>query len=664
MRTLVLVLQLVLLTDVVLGAKFPTLSDGGTPRILWKAGGHSREINAVAFTPDGRIVASASDDGSIKLWRVSNGALLRTLIGHNEDVHSIAFTPDGRTLVSGGDDATVRIWRVADGALLRTIVEGDPYDSEDTANLRAVALSTDGRLIASGIFLAETFDSDNGASPTTYSTILRVRHLDGTLMQTFQRHETRSIDGIHALAFSPEGTTLASGGPEGVTFWSLATSNAVQTLANDSDTVRFVAYSPAGGLLASCDNSANIKLWSTSDGQLAGTLAAHVGRVRAVAFSADGGLLASASFDRTIKLWRMSDGMVLRTIQDTDEARTVAFSPDGTRLSSGNKLDEVKLWNAEDGALFRLFTHHRGRINQVAFSPDSRRVVSVANGEDDMSVKLWRAHNGKLLKTYTNDLEVLAAAYSHDGKNLVMGTRTEIQVLNLQSGARSRRTLANERDAVFTAAFSPDLRFYLTSASYYDTTNFTQTGALRIWRVADGTFVRSFTNASFRFGPAAFTPDSLSVIAADGNVVLMWRLRDGRPLLRLETGHLAGVQSLAVSDDGRTLATGGAFFDDTIRLWRLRDAALLHTLSGHSNWVGTLVFSPDNQLLASAGLFDRTLKLWGVGSGALIKHYDRETLDIRSLAFSPNGRLLTWGRRDATIVMALRPHGRFVKPDR
>jgi hypothetical protein len=235
-------------------------------------------VASVAFSPDGQTLASGSADGTVRLWRVSDGALLRTLEGHTSSVLSVAFSPDGQTLVSGSEDNTVRLWRAADGALLRTL-EGH------TDAVLSVAFSPDGQTLASGA-------GDH--------TVRLWEVADGALLSTLEGH----TDQVWGVAFSPDGQTLASGADDHtVQLWRAADGALLRTLEGHTDWVRGVAFSPDGQTLASGSWDDTVRLWRAADGALLRTLEGHTDWGGSVAFSPDGRLLASGSGDGTVRLW-------------------------------------------------------------------------------------------------------------------------------------------------------------------------------------------------------------------------------------------------------------------------------------------------------------------------------------------------------------------------
>lgn len=634
-------------------------------RFVWKKGGHSREINAVAWSAQGNVIASASDDQSIKVWQIQNGSLLRTLAGHAGDVHSLAFTPQRNMLLSASDDGTIRAWNVLNGESVYAVVEGDPFDDDDKVNLRCMALSADGGRIAVGMQFIDYFDSDNGFDYWTYYTILRIRDArDGTLLQTFTRQDadsrftTNAPAGIHSMAIAPDASYVVSGGEDGISIWNMANGTQTGLLTGHKEIVRALAFNPTGNLLASADHDPNIKLWSMPAGTLIGVIGNHTERVRSMAFSSDGSKLVSASFDRTIQIWDLQKNSVERTINDSDEVRAVAWSPNEQRLVSGNKSDQVKIWSARDGQLENRLGYHGGKIVQVAVSPDDRFVASASGGEDEHSVRTWRSHGGQALGYFPIDEEIVALGYSADGAELGVATRKEIQLMRASDGLALRHVPVS--GATPGDMFSPGLVFLTTRVALQDPVTFKQYTVINLWKVSDGSLWRTLQLENLGASVITFSFDGKLLSAQDQSsgekVVKVWRIEDGQLLHSIPTGLIGDIGALNFSPDGQSLAAGNIVSaESTIKIWRVADGALLKGFQGQFGGVSSLAFSLSGALLFSGGIEAATVIVWRLADDAAFPTHE-EALEVRSFAFGKDGRSVYWGRRDATVIgAALQP---------
>ena len=325
--------------------------------------GHTGDVYALAFSPEGSTLASRSQDNTIRLWDVSTGAHKYTLEGHTDNITAIAFSPEGSILASGSQDNTIRLWDASTGAHKYTL-EGH------TQAVYTIAFSPDDSILASG-------SDDN--------TILLWDVSTGAHKHTLEGH----TGAVYALAFSLDGSTLASGSQDyTIRLWDASTGEHKYTFEGHTQAVYTVAFSLDGSTLASrsarWDNA--IRLWDISTGTHK-ALEGHVGDVFAIAFSPDGSTLASGSWDETIRLWDASTGAHKHTLEGhTGDVYAVAFSPDGSILASGSDDNTIRLWNTSTGKHEYRLRGHTNDIYAIAFSPDGS---ILASGSDDNTIRLW-----------------------------------------------------------------------------------------------------------------------------------------------------------------------------------------------------------------------------------------------------------------------------------
>ncbi|MBD2485304.1 serine/threonine-protein kinase [Planktothrix sp. FACHB-1365] len=319
------------------------------PTLVATLTGHSDTVYSVAFSPDGRTLASGSNDTTIKLWDVQSQRQIATLTGHSSYVKSVAFSPDGRTLASGGGHKTMKLW--------------DVQSQQEIATL------------------TKDLDDDNSLK-----------------MESISQFTIGDDSSIASVAFSADGRTLASGSDSSppnsdsdnrIKLWDVPSQREIATLTGDSDFVSSVAFSPDGRTLASASWVNKIKLWDVQSQREIATLTGHSDSAWSVAFSADGRTLASGGADKTIKLWDVQSQRQIATLTGhSDYVRSVAFSPDGRTLASGSHDKTIKLWDVTSQREIATLAGHSDYVRSVAFSPDGR---TLASGSSDNTIKLWEA---------------------------------------------------------------------------------------------------------------------------------------------------------------------------------------------------------------------------------------------------------------------------------
>jgi WD40 repeat protein len=385
--------------------------------------GHSNFVSSVAFSPDGKTIASGSDDDTVRLWNLQ-GREIKTLLGHRREISSVAFSPDGKTIVTGSADKTVKLWNLQ-GQEIKT------PKMKHNSDVTSVAFSPDGKMIATG---------------STDKTV-KLWNLQGQEIKTPKMEHNSDVTSV---AFSLDGKMIASSSADKtVKLWNLQ-SGEVKTLNEHSSDVRSVAFSPDGKMIASGSADKTVKLWNLQSGEVK-TFPWHSEEIWSVAFSPDGKMIAFSSADNTVKLWNLQSGEIKTLPRHSESIGSVTFSPDGKMIAFSSADNTVKLWKLQ-GLEIKTLSGHRGDVRSVAFSPDGKMIAS---GSEDKTIKLWNLQ-GQEIKTLSRHSDyVRSVAFSPDSKMIASGSEDKtIKLWNLQG--QEIKTLPGHNRGVMSVAFSPD----------------------------------------------------------------------------------------------------------------------------------------------------------------------------------------------------------------
>jgi WD40 repeat protein/serine/threonine protein kinase len=585
--------------------------------------GHQGPVSVVAFSPDGRRIASGSDDRTLRLWDSATGQEQFVLRGNPDSIVALAFSPDGTRIGSGMNAAAV-FWNAATGKEIPVLGAKEPGSTMlpfSPAGIRLwPGLGIYNRKVrlwdvmtgkevarqvrdvdAHEVAIGPDAGGLSGRRIAAASGDRTVRLWDvrsGMPLATLRGHQER----VRSVCFSPDGRRLASGGdyPDNtVRLWNVAGEpippEPLAVMRGHGNIIVSIAFSPDGTRIASASWDQTVRIWDGTSGKPLATLRGHAGQVTQVAFSPDGKRLVSASQDRTLRLWDVDRGDLIVVVRGhTDEVRTVAFSPDGTLLASGSADGTVRVWDVERLALRSVLRGHSSFVYDVAFSPDGSRLASAAW---DGTVRLWDATTGR------------------------------------QTGL-----VPNEEKIVTSVFFSPENDQLVFLA---------RDDAVHWWDLANGRQVRKVSVPSNNPYDTRLAVSATGGLAAAGSYdsrVRVWDAATGEPVAVL-SGHTQAVRDVAFDAAGRRIAS--ASNDGTVRIWDVAKKESIQILHGHSHWVYTVAFSADGRFFAS-GSTDGTACLWDAATFKLLQVL-RHGGNVYKVAFSPDGSRLATGCADNTI---------------
>ena len=557
------------------GKRIATASEDGVVRV-WNADGRGEPlllrgqetVQSVAWSPDGRRIAGASWDKTVRLWNSDGSGRAMVLSGHEDAVRTVTWSPDGARLVSASRDKTARIWR-SDGMGEPVILHGHEQ------GLRSAAFSPDGARVvtASEDKTARVWNADGSGEPmvfrghlaavnlatfrpdgehivtASWDKTVRVWNADGTgEPQVLTRHQ----DGVYSLAFTSEGERILTAFQnEGMHLWTAENSGDPLVFRGHEDAIQRASYSPDGQSVVTVSSDKTARVWSAEGTGRPLLLKGHQRLVYRASFSPDGQRIVTASWDNTARVWNVDGAgkpVVLRGHENV--VHWAEWSPDGKRIVTGSEDKTARIWNADGSGEPLVLRGHLATVKSASWSPDGKRIVTAS---EDKTARIWNADgSGEPLVLQGHQAAVNAAAWSPDGKRIVTASRDKV---------------------------------------------------VRVFH-ADGT---------------------------------------GEPLLLLE--HQGNVRSAMFSPEGKRIVT--ASHDRTARIWNADGSGEPLVLEGHQHWVNSAEWSPDGERIVTASQ-DKTVRIWnadGSGEPLVLRGSD---FVLNSAAYSPDGKRLVAASDDKT----------------
>jgi len=589
------------------------------------------EVWSVAYSPDGKRVATTDWNNSAKIWDVESGQLLMTLTGHTESVNGVAFSPDGKLLATASDDGSAKIWDADTGDELLTFSghDGPVHD---------IAFSPDGRYLATA--------SDDGTAK-----VWNVR--TGKEELTFSGHGNTVFD----VAFSPDGNLVASSGlDEYVRIWDAVTGDELLALPfGGGDQLRGLTFSPDGTRIAvTSTQSPYGKVWDASTGEtVINGFPGHRDALVDIAFSPDGKFIATASSDTTAKIWKADTGELMYTLAGhTLPVTGVAFDPSSKYLATTSWDFTTRIWSIQPTSE-ALFIPMAGPWSmRVNYSPDGKGIL--ADFPEEKSSRVWDSSTGDELQNLSGEFSL--ASYSPDGKFIATVRDNDIIISDAQIG-KQKFTLTEHTATITCLSFSSDGTRLISGSS---------NGELIVWDVTNGKQALKLQGVTEGFSPfvqyeifaAAFSPDGKYILT--GNTygeATFWDANTGKKLNTKIFEEAVGNHDfpdigldIAFSPDSKYAAITGVI--GAVRIWDVSSGEDVLTLKGHNGAVNTVTFSADGKLIATASI-DGTAKIWDATTGANLLTLPVDVRGAGDAAFSPDGNRLAVGGVSGIYVFIL-----------
>jgi len=649
-------------------------------------------FNAVSLSPDENLLAYNLTDSSLYKNTIFLGSptprgcydfYFLNVLNHNDSIASLSFSPDGKWLASASKDKTVKLWRVdkakslylpEDGKNRITRVKYSPDDNTKTIaigrNDNTVEIRQDGTqskiLPADSSILSFSHDGKTLATGSTEDVVTLWRP-DGKEIPLKE-----PIDNIKSLNVSPDGQLIAvASGDNKVQLWH-RDGTLFKNLSVPIDSVKSVKFSPDNQMIAAISNN-KVVLWHR-DGRFIKTLPGHTKEVTDVVFSPNSQFIASFGDDNVVNIWHRDGKLINIMIAHKDRVTSLNFSPDSSIFASVSSSDsrpensEIRLWRSKDGNSRGDKPIEYYGIKSVSFSHDGRTIASI---NADNTVKLWSIEGKSPITLKGHNAPINSLSFSHDDKMIATASDDGTVGFWASSNGYEFQPLRGHEDAVYSVSFSPDSKT-IASASKDKT--------VKLWKIGNNTPFKTLpvpsdggNSDSLDAHLVSFSSDDkiITSVSAFRNrsggryksnyTVNIWRGDGDEKSLKTLSGQgdyysinsdavdngLDTLKKVSFSANGKTFALASR--DHAINLWNL-DSNKKLTLKGHNNWVNSVSFSSDGKLIAS-GSDDGTIKLWRSTDGKLLKPIGQHNDKVNSVSFSRDGKMIASGSDDKTVKL-------------
>ena len=485
------------------------LTDAVRPSVethcIQKLIGHTNWVFSATYSPDLSQLASASADGTVRIWDVATGMCLHVLTHGCWMIRTI-FSPDGRRLIASGMSSQLYIWDTVTGKLIQTL-------DGHTDWIWSIECSSDGNTLFS-----------TGEDLTIRSWDLTT----GACQQVFRAHKQR----VWTLALSPDGKQLVSGSEDRtIKIWDLDLVKCVKKINGYGNRIESIAVLPDRNCLASGHYDRTIRIWDLQDLTCIQTLTGHTDAIISIAVSPDGCYLASSSLDLTTRIWHLRDLSCLHIIDtDFEGGWSLAFSPDGRQLIAGGHNAELSIWDVATGRLDRPPIVHPGRIQSIAVCKIHKTIATACEN----AIRIWDLHTGECLQTLdAHLLPVIPVTFSPDGRYLASGSMDKTVKLWDTTTWQCLQTLTGHQSWAISLAFSP-VRVTHLDRTDYQLVSGSCDRLVKRWDLATGQCIQTYVGHTNWVLSIGYSQDGTKIFSAsEDETIQIWEIDRCEPLQTL-----------------------------------------------------------------------------------------------------------------------------------
>ncbi len=600
-------------------------------------------VKEVIFSPDSSKIATNTEDNTVKLWNLQ-GKLLITL-QHKQSVQGMQFSPDSQLLISYGIDKTAQLWNLEQKVRKQLEHKADVYGVGFSPDQKIIATRSkdstvklwnrEGKLLKilnHDPKVGEVYGMDFSRDGKTIATASKDKTAKLWKLDGKELYVLPHTDFVNGVLFSPDRKRLVTYSRDATAkLWSLE-GKELATLKHNNE-VYGVEFSPDGRKIVTYSRDATAKIWSLEGKELA-TLQ-HSDRVLGVEFSPDSQIIATRSQDGTVKLWSLA-GELLKILWTPNPVNYMSFTPDNQTIVTYSQDSPVQIWS-RNSPYFQTFLGHEDWITDVSFSLDGK---TIATASKDRTAKLWNLEGKVLPPLMEHNNEIRRIKLSNNGQFIGTNSNNDWQVKLWNQDGKLLRTFEQQYSFMFSPD-NPDNKLIALASGK----------TVQLWNLEDIVQRKAQSPLDFHaynkediISDYGFSPNGQLMAIASGNTLQLWDVNGKKHAIL--SGHKEPIKFFKFSPTEDTIATASK--DKTVKLWDLQGKEL-YTLTGHNSAVKRVEFSRDGQTIATLSE-DNRVKLWNL-QGEEVHTLNHDDQKITFLSFSPDGKIIATASADHTVKL-------------